>query len=223
MTVRMIEAAGETEQIRRVYNRKSSYYARVLGPIEEKPRMLAVERAALQPQDRVLEVAVGPGLTLVEIAKRVHTVVEGVDLSPGMLEKARLAVAEAGLSNVRLQEGDARRLPFANGSFDVLYNSYMLDLIHLDDMPVVLGEFRRVLKPGGRLVLVNLSKRDPARLTWFERLYQALPSRLVPHVVGACRPVVMASHVSAAGFVNVQREWVPNRLPSEIVTAYRPA
>lgn len=223
--VHMIEsAAGSTDEVRRLYNAKSRYYERMLGNLERKPRMLGLERAHLQPQDRVLEVAVGPGMTLLEIARRVDpaTPIHGVDLSPGMLEKARQKVTAAGLRNVALSEADARHLPFPDERFDVLYNSYMLDLIHLDDMPVVLGEFYRVLKPGGRLVLVNLSKSEPGRVTWFERLYRTLPTRLVPPLIGACRPVVMAPHVVNAGFLNVEREFVPNAIPSEVVTATKP-
>ncbi len=224
-SVRMIDAVGQTELIKRYYNYRSKSYAWMVAPLEEKPRMMALDRARIQPGDRVLEVAVGPGVTLPEIAKRVApgTPIHGVDLSPGMLEKARNRLSEAGITNVILQEADARKLPFADASFDVLYNSYMLDLIHLADMPVVLAEFYRVLKPGGRLILVNLSKPDPSRITWFERLYRWLPESIVPWVVGACRPVVMAPHVSAAGFMGVEREFVPNSLPSEIVVARKPA
>lgn len=181
--------------------------------------MLGVERAAIQPDDRVLEVATGPGVTLVEIARRTRLQVEGVDLSPGMLLEAEKAVREAGVANVRLQEADARRLPFPDDHFDVLYNSYMLDLIPLEEMGAVLVEFHRVLKPGGRLVLVNMSKPHPGRITWYERLYQMLPERWVPRTIGVCRPVVMEGHVREAGFRQVEREYVPNIMPSEIVTA----
>ena len=59
---------------------------------------------------------------------------------------------------IDLKESGARHLPFPDETFDVLYNSFMLDLIPIADFPVVLKEFQRVLKKDGRLFLVNLSK-----------------------------------------------------------------
>src|SRR3989304_6153608 len=140
----MIEAKAPTHRIRRAYNVWSYFYGPLVAPFEHKPRMLGLEKAGIQPQDKVLEVAVGPGVTLTEILKRVDraTVVYGVDLSPRMLEKARRRVSAAGYANLDLREADTRQLPFPDDTFDVLYNSYMLDLIPLQDMPVVLGEYR---------------------------------------------------------------------------------
>lgn len=122
----------------------------------------------------------GTGAALLEILKRVDkaNVVYGVDLSPRMLTKARRTVARADFTNVDLRQADARSLSFDDNSFDVLLNSYMLDLIPLGDMSSVLGEFRRVLKAGGRLALVNMSK--DYRITVWERLYRRTPARLVP-------------------------------------------
>ena len=220
----MIEAKASTQSIRRAYNLFSLFYGALVAPLERKPRMLGLEKAGIQPQDKVLEVAVGPGVTLTEILKTVDrtTVVYGVDLSPKMLEKARRRVSAAGYANLDLQEADARQLPFPDETFDVLYNSYMLDLIPLGDLPVVLGEFRRVLKPGGRLVLVNMSKENEGVLTWYERLYQKLPARLAPYLVGGCRPALAENLVKEAGFCEVTRDYIRHRLPSEIVTARKP-
>jgi len=221
----MIEAKAPTHRIRRAYDLFSLFYGALAAPVERKPRMLGLEKAGVQPQDRVLEVAVGPGATLTEILKRVDrtAVVYGVDLSPKMLNKARRRVSAAGYANLDLQEADARQLPFPDGTFDVLYNSYMLDLIPLGDLPVVLGEFRRVLKPGGRLVLVNMSKENDGVLTWYERLYQRLPARLVPYLLGGCRPALAENLVEQAGFCEVTRDYIRSILPSEIVTARKPA
>lgn len=221
----MIEAVSTADRIRRAYNLFSYGYGRVVSPLEHKPRMLGLERAALQPDDRVLEVAVGPGHSFVEILKRVaaDNTVCGVDLSPKMLEKTRRRAKAAGCANIDLREADARRLPFAADTFDVVYNSYMLDLIPLNDMPVVLGEFRRVLKPHGRLVLVNMSKNDADKRTWLERLYQLLPAASVPYLLGGCRPVLMEQRVIDSGFVEVSREFISHVIPSEVVTATKPA
>jgi len=220
----MIEAKSATHRIRRAYNLWSLFYGRLVAPLEHKPRMLGLEQVGIQPHDKVLEVAVGPGVTLLEIVKRVDktTVVYGADLSPRMLEKARRRVSDAGYVNVDLREADARQLPFPDDTFDVLYNSYMLDLIPLRDMPVVLGEFKRVLKPGGRLALVNMTKKDADSRTWWERLYLRLPARWAPYLLGGCRPVLVEGLVSEAGFCEVKREYIRHIIPSEIVTATKP-
>ncbi len=120
-----------------------------------------------------------------------------------------------GYANFDLREGDARHLPFPDETFDVLYNSYMLDLIPLADLLLVVKEFHRVLKEGGRLVLVNLSKMD-ASPVFYEKLY-----RRMPYLLGGCRPVVMGAFVKGAGFSEVKREFLRLPLPSEIVTAVK--
>ncbi len=220
----MIEAQAPPEAIRRAYDLFSGTYGWLGVPLERKARMIGLERVAVRPGEKVLEVAVGPGATFVEILRRVGPGGEavGVDLSPRMLDRTRRRAARAGWKDVGLQEADARRLPFPDGAFDVLYSSYMLDLIPLGEMPVVLGEFLRVLKPGGRLALVNFSKREAGGRTLWERFYEALPRRWVPYVAGGCRPVVMAGAVERAGFRDLEQQFVPGLLPSEVVIARRP-
>ncbi len=215
----MIEVpVSDISAIQKAFDLWSRVYSFTAAPMERKPRRRGLELAAIQPQDKVLEVAVGTGAALLEILQRVDktTVVYGVDLSPKMLEKARHTATKAGFTNVNLRQSDARSLPFDDNSFDVLFNNYMLDLIPLADMPLILQEFRRVLKNGGRLVMVNMSKEQPG-ITFYERLYQATPVRLNPYLYGGCRPVLMAEHTRQAGFQDVQREYVKNIFPSEVV------
>ncbi len=220
----MIEAIAPTASVRRAYNLHSLYYGAIVAPLERKPRMMALEKACIGPDERVLEVAVGPGFTLREILKIVHpaNVVEGIDLSPHMLDHAERLVRAAGHTNFRLQEADARRLPFPDTTFDVLLNSYMLDLIPLADISVVLHEFRRVLKAGGRLVLVNMCKPGPQVVTPYERMYNLLPKRWLPYLMGSCRPVLMEVPLRKAGFSDVQRQYVGQLMASEVVTARAP-
>lgn len=220
----MIEAQAPPEAIRRAYDLWSWFYGWIAVSVEHKSRMLGLEKVAVRSGEKVLEVAVGPGATFVEILRRAghEGTVKGVDLSPRMLDRTRRRALRAGWNDVDVREADARRLPFPDGTFDVLFNSYMLDLIPLGEMPIVLGEFLRVLKPGGRLGLVNMSKRDAGRRTPWERFYEALPRRWVPYVAGGCRPVVMAGPLERAGFRDVTRQFVPGVIPSEVVTACKP-
>lgn len=212
----IIEVPLEVNKIREKYNWASKIYF-LAAPLEKKARMRGIELAQIGPDDKVLEVAVGIGLSFLEILKRVDrkNTVTGIDLAPAMLEKTRKLVTKKGYANFELKEGDARHLPFPDETFDVLYNSYMLDLIPLVDFSVVLKEFYRVLKKNGRLVLVNLGKKDSSPV-FYEKLYS-----LSPYFWGGCRPVLMESYVKQVGFRSVRREVPKTLMTSEIVTGIK--
>jgi demethylmenaquinone methyltransferase/2-methoxy-6-polyprenyl-1,4-benzoquinol methylase len=188
------------------------------------PYRRALELATILPGDRVLDVAVGTGAILLEILKRgdKRSVVCGIDLSSRMLRRTKRLVRRARYGDVGLYQADARCLPFRDETFDLIYSSYLLDLLGLKDLPKVLGEFRRVLQPGGQIVLVNLSREDSEKLTWLERFYRWLPQDWVPYLLGSCRPVFMEPLVEAQGFVEIRREFMSQLTRSEIVTARKP-
>jgi arsenite methyltransferase len=85
--------------------------------------------------------------------------VTGVDMTPEMLGKARSAAAEMGVTNVEFVEGEAERLPFADESFDVVVSNGVIDLI--PDKDAVFGELHRVLTPGGRLQIADVTIQNP--------------------------------------------------------------
>jgi demethylmenaquinone methyltransferase/2-methoxy-6-polyprenyl-1,4-benzoquinol methylase len=112
-------------------------------------------------------------------------------------------------------------LPFPDQTFDLVYNGYMFDLIPLSGFMPILKEMARILKPGGKLVLVNMSKPD-SRKTFFERIYE------MGWAVMPCRPVLMSPYLEPAGFTEIQRLYRPTRgglvsllWGQEIVTAYK--
>jgi len=76
-----------------------------------------------------------------------------------MLAKARAAAAEAGVSNVEFVEGEAERLPFADESFDVVISNGVIDLI--PDKDAVFSELHRVLVPGGRMQIADVTIQKP--------------------------------------------------------------
>jgi demethylmenaquinone methyltransferase/2-methoxy-6-polyprenyl-1,4-benzoquinol methylase len=218
----MIEAGNYTSnQVREIYSRRSRIYSRTVAQLEFPNHLRAIEKAAIRPDENVLEVAVGPGLALAEIARRVNTVVQGIDISPGMLMVAHQTLQAAGVTNVELSEGTAAKLRFPDETFDVLYNGYMLDLIPLADMAAILAEFKRVLKPGGRLVLLNMSKPNEQTKTLREYLYPLLPPKVALYLIGGCRPVLMEQPVEQLGFRHVTREFLSGNFPSEIVIAVK--
>jgi len=221
----VIQATASTEDVRRGYDVRSYVYPWLISPFLEKTKRMASHRAEILPHHRVLEVAIGPGNLLVRIAPLLsrENTLYGVDLSPKMVAVAQKRMNEAGYHNHDLREADARKLPFEADHFDVVLNAYMLDILPLQDITLVLDEFRRVLKPGGQLVLVNVSKARVDQLTWRERIYQMLPSSWVPVLHGGSRPLFVEEMVRAAGFAQVRREFVPHIVPTEITTAIRPA
>jgi arsenite methyltransferase len=85
--------------------------------------------------------------------------VTGIDMTSAMLAKARAAAAEMGFSNVEFVEAEAERLPFADESFDVVISNGVVDLI--PDKDAVFSELRRVLVPGGRMQIADVTIQNP--------------------------------------------------------------
>ncbi len=116
---------------------------------------------ALEPGAYVVDVGSGAGIDSLIAAKMVGPEgrVIGVDMTPLMLEKAREAASEAGLTNVEFREGYAEALPVESGWADVVISNGVLDL--MPDKPAALEEMSRVLKPGGRLQIGDILVQKP--------------------------------------------------------------
>jgi demethylmenaquinone methyltransferase/2-methoxy-6-polyprenyl-1,4-benzoquinol methylase len=111
-------------------------------------RRFLVTRIDAGPTDTVLDVATGTAAVALELVRQKDCFVVGVDRTPQMLEEGRRRVALAAAARkIRLQEGDARALPFDEGQFDALTFTYLLR--YVDDPPATLAELARVVKPGG--------------------------------------------------------------------------
>jgi ubiquinone/menaquinone biosynthesis C-methylase UbiE len=113
-----------------------------------------VQMAGPGPEDTVLDVACGPGLLACAFARRVRHVV-GIDITPAMLEQARKTQAEHGVKNVSWQSGDVLSLPYPNGHFSIVVSRFVFH--HLLDPLAALKEMKRVCKPGGRVVVADMS------------------------------------------------------------------
>lgn len=183
----------------------------------------ALEIANLGENLVVLEAGFGTGNTVVELARKVGNTGEvyALDVSQKMTNRTHGRLHRCNLSDrVDLILGDGRNTPFCDAIFDLVFSSYMLDLIDSAVIPRVLLEFKRILKPTGRLVLVGLSKGSK----WCDdmRLYEWLYSRS-PSLLGGCRPVLLAPYLQELGFKNVEREYMRagHLMPTEIVWAKR--
>ena len=123
---------------------------------------------------------------------------------------------------VPLCEANAGRLPFTHASFDRLFSTYVLDLISAAQLPSLLTEFHRLLKPGGRLVLVSLTEGVNLPSKILVGLWK-MAYAVSPVACGGCRPIQLAGLVGQAGFSQVEREVVVQLgIPSEIIVAQRP-
>lgn len=210
----MIEARIKKSRVPDVYRRIAPVYDIWAWLTERKARDRCLELAAIRDGEDVLEVAVGTGLTFENILESNPSGRnEGVDLTAAMLERAEKRAARMQLAGYKLQVADAYDLPFDDDSFDVLVNNYMFDLLPEPDFPAVLEEFRRVLHPGGRLAMVNMTHG----MRWYNGVWSLL-YRLDPTLLGGCRSVALLPFVQAAGFRDTTREYISQfTFPSEVV------
>jgi demethylmenaquinone methyltransferase/2-methoxy-6-polyprenyl-1,4-benzoquinol methylase len=205
------------------YDRLSVFYDLVAEASERRPRRRALRALAAGRGERVLEIGVGTGRALPALVRAVGPEgrVLGIDVASGMLRVARRHIASVKLERaVALQRADARALPYRSEVLDALFMSFTLELFDETEIPVVLGEVRRVLRRGGRLCVVSLVEGPPktrrARLfRWFRRRW--------PRLID-CRPIALEALLEREAFRprSTQTSDVAG-LPVRIVVAAKPA
>jgi phosphatidylethanolamine/phosphatidyl-N-methylethanolamine N-methyltransferase len=156
----------ENAFVNRVYENLAWFYDFTFGPALHPGRVDSIQRMAIKPGDRVLEVGVGTGINAVLYPR--DCTVTGVDLSSSMLEKAHERIARKGVRNVRLLEMDAADLKFADDSFDIVYAPYVISVV--PDPVAVTREMRRVCRPGGRIIILNHFRSKSRVGAWLERM-----------------------------------------------------
>lgn len=205
---------------RESYNRLSRWYDVLAGSTEKKYRDRGLEKLCAQPGERILEIGFGTGHCLAALAKAVgpEGQMTGVDISDGMAAITRKRLQQYGLSDrVDLHCGDASHLDFLEAdSQDGIFMSFTLELFDTPDIPHVLRECRRVLKPGGRLAVVCMTKMDPPGMA--VRLYEWFHDH-VPEYAD-CRPIFAQQSIRQSRFtiedIHVSSMW---GLPVEIILA----
>jgi demethylmenaquinone methyltransferase/2-methoxy-6-polyprenyl-1,4-benzoquinol methylase len=186
-------------ETRHNYDRLSRWYDFISGSSERPARMRGLQMLDVQTGERVLEIGCGTGESLPVLDDRVGIAGKAfaMDLSAGMLDIAKGKLQKSGLSSVTCIQGDGLRLPLADKSFDAVFMSFTLELLPEEEIPVILGECRRVLCDGGRLGIVSLLQKDVPN--WMERLY-VWAHRRYPRAID-CRPIPVQEMVGNSGFV----------------------
>jgi ubiquinone/menaquinone biosynthesis C-methylase UbiE len=164
---------------------------------------------ALGQRENVLDIGSGAGLLAHEMATEVGPVgsVDGIDPSESMLELARRRRVPDGAGEIRFVAGDACALPFADGSFDAVAATQVYE--YVQDMPAALGEAFRVLRPGGRLLVLDT---DWGSIVWHsgdaERTRRVLAA-WDEHLVDPYLPRRLTRLLSDARFSLARREAIP--------------
>jgi demethylmenaquinone methyltransferase/2-methoxy-6-polyprenyl-1,4-benzoquinol methylase len=198
------------------YDRLSGSYDLFAGRFERRLTQRAVALLAPPPAAAALDIGCGTGWGLTALRRAVGSGghVLGLDLSAGMLHRARRR------ATADLCQGDGALLPLADGCIDAVLLSFTLELFSRSDIPVVLAACRRVLRPGGRIGVVALSRaRGATPAVWlYEQAHKRWP------VLVDCRPIHAAQALVVAGFT-VQRLQTPRLwgLPVELIIAAKPA
>ncbi len=214
------DEAGRHRFLRRIFDETAADYDRIerVLALGSGPwyRRMALQRAGLASGPHMLDVGIGTGL----VAREALTIlggqgrVVGVDPSPGMM-------GQVDLPGVELLPGRAEALPCADAAFDFVCMGYALR--HVGDVAAAFAEFRRVLRPGGRVLVLEISKPASAAATWLLKAYMRALVPLISRAIGCRRdsarlwryywdtieacippPRILAA-LQEAGFTQVQR------------------
>lgn len=133
------------------FTQQATSFTKIAGHFDAIEKLVEISKAT--KNDRVLDVASGPGLVAAGFAKAAQHV-ECFDLTSAMLEQAKKYLIAEGVANVSFQEGDAMHLPYPDNSFDIVVTRYSFH--HFLYPESVLKEIIRVCKPTGRILIADI-------------------------------------------------------------------
>jgi ubiquinone/menaquinone biosynthesis C-methylase UbiE len=217
--LRVLQTKEETKAF---YDKIAKVYD-VLAEHSEAPvRKAGLEMLDAQLSWHVLEIGFGTGHSLIGLARSVGPSgkVFGIDLSEQMVEVSKKRAEEEGLDErIELYSGDALHLPYEWESIDGIFMSFTLELFDTPEIPLVLAECKRVLKPAGRIVVVGMSRVLPEGLVMeiFEWTHRHFPDYL------DCRPILVRQALEDSGFQirdsRIMKMWIS----VEVVCGVKPS
>jgi demethylmenaquinone methyltransferase / 2-methoxy-6-polyprenyl-1,4-benzoquinol methylase len=182
LRARFERAGGKATYVRRMFGRIAGVYDlmnRVMtGGLDRRWRLFAAHQVGLAPGQRALDIGTGTADLAIAVAQlgASDSTVVGVDFTPEMLEHGRRKLARLGLSpRIELRQGDGERLDFPAESFDACCSAFVVR--NLTDLPGGFREMLRVVRPGGRVVCLEIS-HPPGAL--FGGLFSLYFGRIVP-------------------------------------------
>jgi demethylmenaquinone methyltransferase/2-methoxy-6-polyprenyl-1,4-benzoquinol methylase len=211
-----LEKAISAASAQRIYDLIGKRYD-WFGGYDAHAKARAFELLGVAPGQFLLEVGVGTGKEHARIYAAILPggISFGIDISRVMLSLTHQK------NKTPLCQADARNIPFVSDRFDRIYMSYVLDLLPINDIPGILAGLRRVLKPGGRIVIVALTEGITLPSRVLVAAWKAV-YKLSPITCAGCRPLQLTSMLEKAGFKNIQREVVVQlAVPSEILVAIK--
>jgi ubiquinone/menaquinone biosynthesis C-methylase UbiE len=184
------------------FTRQAAVFSTAKPIADEAALRLLLEFSGAQPHDTVLDVGCGGGLVVCAFA-RVVAQATGIDLTPTMLTRARMLAQQQGLSNVKLDQGEVTRLPYAQGAFTIVLSRFTFH--HFLDPLAVLKEMVRVCAPGGTVMVIDVqASADPIQADEFNRMEKLRDP----------------SHVAAMPLSQLQQLFAAAGLPAPRVTEY---
>ncbi len=175
---------GKKEQVKKMFNSIAGRYDfmnRILTMrIDILWRRKAVKLARKFPHDTILDIATGTGDFAIEFAKLNPTIITGIDIAEKMLEIGREKVKQKGLSGmIEMMEADSENLPFGDNSFDLATSAF--GVRNFENLNKGLSEMHRVLKSGGRILILEASEPQKGP---FRKLYKAYMTKICPAIGG---------------------------------------
>jgi demethylmenaquinone methyltransferase/2-methoxy-6-polyprenyl-1,4-benzoquinol methylase len=208
----VLRVFGSRSQTKAFYNKISRFYDALSDHSEAPVRKAGLDLLKPKAEERILEIGFGTGHSLTVLAKAVGPGgrVFGLDLSDEMVRIGKENLAKAGLvERAQLRCGDAALLPYEANAMDAVFMSFTLELFDTPEIPKVLGECKRVLKTGGRIVVVGMSKEGKHEpfIAGFEWAHKHFPNFI------DCRPIYVCKALKEADFqiqkVLKKHMWVP--------------
>lgn len=195
----ILRVSRTKDQAKQAYDSLSRIYDYLIGIFEKKYKHRGLELLGVRKGEKVLEIGYGTGDILVQIAEKVGVrgKAYGIDISSGMLNVAESKVEKAGIADrVEFFLGDAVKLPYEDNKFDAAFMSFTLELFDTPEIPVILNEIKRVLRSGGRLGVVSISREygKPLALRLYEWLHKKIPK------YADCRPIYVEKALKASGY-----------------------